>query len=360
LSKELTDIVNDVPFLVYCFDSNMIVQHVFGKIANELQINKAAVLGVSLQRAKMMMPVSVNHARQALRGESFTAVLEFKKKVFEVVYQPKLNGDRVAAVVCTASDVSARVEAERELLERETKLAMHSRLSGLGKIAGGMAHEINNPLSIVLGNCQLLVTMLTAPALDRDQLSGRVAKVQKNAERVAKIVSSLLSIFKGDRTDAMTSLNLPQIINVAVESNKDRISTAGIAITYEGHEGDPSASGNSKQLLLVISSLLSNSIDAIRKSDQKWIKIHSQSIETETRVTITDSGNGIPPEIRLTIFDPFFTTKEVNEGTGLGLSLVKQIMEHHGGNLHLDERAKNTSFVLTFPKPEKDKLSISA
>ena len=138
MSFELNDIVDDVPFLVYCFDSNMRVKHVFGKTAHDLQLNKAAVLGVNLQQAKLMMPVSVNHARRALRGENFTAVLEFKKKVFEVVYQPRLIGDVVAAVVCTASDVSARVEAERELLERETKLAVHSRLSGLGKIAGGM------------------------------------------------------------------------------------------------------------------------------------------------------------------------------------------------------------------------------
>ena len=360
MNIQLTDIVDDVTFLIYCFDSSMTIQHVYGKAVSDLQIDKEKVLGVSLQLAKLQMPVSVNHARRALRGESFTAVLEFKKKVFEVAYQPRLLDGEVMAVVCTASDVSARVEAERELLERETKLTLNSRLSGLGKIAGGMAHEINNPLSIVLGNCQLLLTMLAAPTLDREQLNGRVAKIQKNAERVAKIVSSLLSIFNGDRTDVMTDLNLPQLIEMAVESNKDRILAENIAITYQGHEGDPSTSGNSKQLLLVISSLLSNSIDAIKKHDDKWIKIQSQSLLNETRVIVTDSGKGIPPEIRLKIFEPFFSTKEVNEGTGLGLSLVKQIMEHHGGSLHLDERAKNTCFVLTFPKLEKNKLNISA
>jgi len=101
-------------------------------------------------------------------------------------------------------------------------------------------------------------------------------------------------------------------------------------------------SGNSKQLHLVISSLLSNSIDAIKKLDEKWIRIQSKSFDNETKIMVTDSGSGIPQEIRLKIFDPFFTTREVNEGTGLGLSLVKQIMEHHGGNLHIDSRAKNT------------------
>ena len=108
----------------------------------------------------------------------------------------------------------------------------------------------------------------------------------------------------------------------------------------------------------MISSLLSNSIDAINKFEDKWITIQSQSGQNETRVIVTDSGEGIPPEIRLKILDPFFTTKEVNEGTGLGLSLVRQIMEHHGGYLHIDERAKNTTFVLTFPKLEKNKIAV--
>ena len=96
--------------------------------------------------------------------------------------------------------------------------------------------------------------------------------------------------------------------------------------------------------------MLSNAIDAVEKLPVKWIRIKSQSSETETKIIITDSGQGIPPEIRQRIYDPFFTTKDVNEGTGLGLSLVRQIMVHHGGDLKLDDLAANTSFVLNFPK----------
>ncbi len=295
MSINLETIVDDVPFLVYCFNSNMVIEHLFGKVASELQLDKKSLIGVNLQQAKMLLPISVTHARRALRGESFTAVLEFQKKVFEVVYQPRLVNDIVASVVCTASNVSARVEAERELLERETKLSVNSRLSGLGTIAGGMAHEINNPLSIVLGNCQLLVNMLREEQLDKNKAAEHVAKIQRNAERVAKIVSSLLSIFKGNKQELMSELNLPQLVEIAAENHADRFKAEQITFTYDGHEGDPSAAGNSKQLLLVIGSLLSNAIDAIKKLDEKWIRIRSKSSINETKVFVTDSGNGIPP-----------------------------------------------------------------
>ena len=101
MSINLETIVDDVPFLVYCFNSNMVIEHLFGKVAGELHLDRKSLIGVNLQQAKMLLPVSVIHARRALRGESFTAVLEFKKRVFEVVYQPKLvNDDNKTKIIC--------------------------------------------------------------------------------------------------------------------------------------------------------------------------------------------------------------------------------------------------------------------
>lgn len=220
--------------LVIVFDHEGTIKLIGGLLAAEMGLDKSLLLGQPAQKIRRSLPISVNHLKRALNHQNFNALVEFENKKYEVCYQPALRQGKVTHVVCTAQDITLRLEAEKLLVEQQAKLANSSRLIALGEMAGGMAHEINNPITIILGNCNFLSQVLQKTPLDLPKAIERLAKIQTTAERIAKIIRGLLNIARGGEEDDFAETNLPELLKGCIEICRERFSLSGVALTYGG------------------------------------------------------------------------------------------------------------------------------
>lgn len=245
----------------------------------------------------------------------------------------------------------ARLEQVLESLEQEKiKNIQSSKLASLGEIAAGLAHEINNPLSVIIGRSEILMSGLTTESgLNESEIIKHVGKIGEVAQRISNIVNSIRRISRGgnNKTEdnvaiADLLLDVKNVISEKLVNNQITFDSSKV-LRYHIAVGD---FGLISQVIL---NLINNSIDAIGQLEHKRIWIIAEEIaDGKLAVYIHDSGPGIPQPFRDKLFIPFHTTKEVGKGTGLGLSISKGIMEQMGGSLVYDETQPNTCFKLTF------------
>ena len=248
-------------------------------------------------------------------------------------------------------DISERINSEKELFEKNQELEEAKRLSVVGEFAAGIAHEVNNPLAIIHSRCQLLELQIANLNIESEEVKNSIQESLNNMKETVELTSDLiknLKTFSGKiDVDNMTVITLGEAVNMALKLIKKRCDNDGIQLLVNI---DPnvkfvcSAAGLAQVLL----NLIMNSIDAIKERNEKWIRISSSVSEKNVKVTITDSGNGIPHDIVHKITQPFFTTKEPGEGTGLGLSISLKLIHKMRGNLTYNPNIKNTQFVISF------------
>ena len=237
-----------------------------------------------------------------------------------------------------------RIEAERAELEKKAQVA--SRLASVGEMASGIAHEINNPLTGVIGFAQLLSDRKDLPEDVMDQLS----VIQEGGQRVSSIVKRLLTFARQSKLER-TYININDILENTLKLRSYALATGNIEIATRLEPGLPDTMADAGQLQQVFLNLIVN-------AEQEMEKAHSGGrLEVKTeyrgdiiRVLFKDDGPGIAKEDLDKVFDPFFTTKEVGEGTGLGLSLSHGIMAEHGGRLYVESKeGKGATFTVEIP-----------
>lgn len=234
--------------------------------------------------------------------------------------------------------------------ETEAKLIYTSKMASLGEMAGGIAHEINNPLTVISGYSEQIIRRFSAETVDKGKILSDALKIKDTAFRISKIISGLLAFARAGENEPEEETDLNQLISEALDFGRERLLRHGIRIKTELLE-NIQIQCRPTQIQQVIINLMNNSLDAIQGTPDPWISINCERHENEIWVTIIDSGKGIPYEIRKDIMTPFFTTKEVGKGTGLGLSISKGIMESNHGELIYVEDSKNTAFRLVFRAP---------
>ena len=252
------------------------------------------------------------------------------------------------AVVVTLLDVTDQKENEDKIRAQEVSLMMASRLSGLGEMAAGIAHEINNPLAIISGRVGLIQDSLSNSDVDIEFVKRNTQTIENTVARIVKIVSSMKSLSRHTPNDNFIKSSINAILDDVVEISRQRIRTCEIDLQVEQTE-DFLFDCYPGQISQVILNLMNNSIDAIEKFESKWIRISVSKDDSFVFFKIADCGEGIPLPIRNKILEPFFTTKEVGKGTGLGLSLVQAIVRKHNGEFRINDLAKNTEFVIQLP-----------
>ena len=235
-------------------------------------------------------------------------------------------------------DVTERKRAEQRIQET-------SRLASIGELAAGVAHEINNPLTSVLGFSQLLMAEDLAPEIRAD-----IEKVHSGAQRATKIVQSLLS-FATKHEYREQYLDVTQVLERALEIKSYDLKTSNIKLTTELSPDLPRTRADEHELIQVIVNLLTNAEQAIRASNgEGQVLVRATSTDSKITISISDSGPGILPEHLNRIFEPFFTTKAVGEGTGLGLSICYGIIREHDGNLWAESVAgEGATFHIELP-----------
>lgn len=227
--------------------------------------------------------------------------------------------------------------------ERATRLEK-AKLDTLLEMAGSMAHEINNPLTILFGKLQLMEMN------NKDKKNEEMLNTMWDCmERITNVVNSLRDFAVGPEKDFEKKLNIEEIIQNTIQIHNKNIIKFDINLIYTKSNIKEKVLGHKGPLMQVIYNIIKNSIEAIKGTNDPWIKINSVLEENHIKISIMDSGKGIPEKIQKNIFLPFFTTKEVGDGMGLGLSATKGIVENYGGSLTLNEKEKNTCFVITLP-----------
>lgn len=235
----------------------------------------------------------------------------------------------------------------RQKVEGETRLLQSEKQASLGKLAAGVAHEINNPLTAVLTFTHLILKKKDLS----DDIRSDLEIVATQTERVRKIVKSLLD-FSRQTTINPESLNINNLIEDSIGLMQNQALIKGVELTFTGAADLPALKVDRNQFQSVLINMIINALDATPPGGR--IAIQTMQVETTTsngvEITITDTGSGILPEHMDQLFDPFFTTKEVGQGTGLGLAVTAGIIEHHGGTIKVQSQPdKGTVFTIWIP-----------
>lgn len=247
-------------------------------------------------------------------------------------------------------DVSARKALEAELEASRMKVVSSARLSALGMMAGGIAHEINNPLGIIHAYASDLREMAQEESVSPADVERTSARIAETAERIGSIVKSLRYIAREGGTDPVEPAPLRELIERVLELSRERFRMHSVRLTCSPVDAGLQVSCREVQIAQALMNLLQNAFDAVVETvNEKWIEVQVHASAESILVSVIDSGPGVPAQIRERVMEPFFTTKPVGKGIGLGLSLARSIARQHGGDLTLGEYGGHTCFTLALP-----------
>lgn len=270
---------------------------------------------------------------------------------------PFVGADGTKTLIGIIRDITDRKILERQLEDERARQVAASRLASLGEMAGGVAHEINNPLAIISGYAGRLADVLSEEVISRDRALEIVKRIDKTALRIAAIVKGLRAISRDGGFDAKEETSVDSIIEDTLGLCAARFKSEGVAVETR-IQSDLVLYCRSVQISQVLLNLLTNAFFAASKSPDAKITIEASRNGDFIEIAVQDSGSGIESKIRERIFEPFFTTKPVGIGTGLGLPIASSIVREHGGELLLDSTSVLTRFVIRMPSSSSASVAL--
>jgi signal transduction histidine kinase len=232
--------------------------------------------------------------------------------------------------------------------ERTDQLLQSEKIATMGSLLAGVAHELNNPLAVVLGQSHLL-----RESAENPQVAARAEKIVTGADRCVRIVRNFLAMAR-QQAPERSQVGLNELVENSVELVAYELRTDNVEVVLTLADDVPILWADQHQLQQVVINIVTNAHHALRKCPptERMLSIATRSDRAlqQVRLAISDTGPGIPAPIRAKIFEPFFTTKPVGEGTGLGLSLCRSIVEQHGGTITVEsEPGRGTTFEIALP-----------
>lgn len=252
------------------------------------------------------------------------------------------EANRTEGFVAVVVDVTEAMAQQLSLETERAKAIESAKLASLGEMAGGIAHEINNPLMIIQAQAEQLIRMTK----DERVVAG-MGRIERTVDRIAKIIKGMRALSRNSDNDEFAPARVSAILEDVIDLCQERFRQSAIALQVDIID-DFTIDCRATQISQVLLNLLNNSYDAVRGERGSWTKITIFCAENKGIITVTDSGSGIPKDVAARIMDPFFTTKSIEKGTGLGLSISQNIMRDHGAEFYLDQQSSNTKFVLEF------------
>jgi PAS domain S-box-containing protein len=246
-------------------------------------------------------------------------------------------------------DLSAARSAAAEIERQRDALHQSEKLAALGSLLAGVAHELNNPLSIVLGQASILKDDIEAANVAAD-LSERVEKIEAAAQRCARVIRSFLAIAR-QRKAAKKAVAIAPLLDATIEFVMYGLRSAGIAVTRDYDAQVPDVYVDPDQVQQIVVNLLVNASQALEDvAGPRAVRVSAHAEpEGFVRVVVADNGPGVPADVAKRAFDPFFTTKAHGVGTGIGLSVSRGLAESQGGRLELIESKVGAAFAVRLP-----------
>ncbi len=239
---------------------------------------------------------------------------------------------------------------QAELDKTKVKNFDAARLQDISNVVAGLAHEVNNPLAIIQGAVFQLQRLLRRGNADPERSLENADKIDRASRRIAKVMEGL-KIYTHEETKEIYQIMSVKELLLAVESLcRQRLQQSGINLEIRDFTRNMSFDCLQSKVIRGVMELVNNAYDAVGDRPERWIRIEAENAAENLQISITDSGAGIPDQLRAKLMQPFFTTKDVGKGTGLGLSIAAGVARGHGGHLFLDENSQNTRFVMRIPK----------
>lgn len=250
---------------------------------------------------------------------------------------------KVKSLRGTFQDVTSKVEAENAIEASRLKALHSAKLASLGEMSAGIAHEINNPLTIISSTLPLLKKFRE----DEARFNIKIESIDKATQRVSKIVNGLRKYSRSSDATEMKSNSIEELIHevlIICETKAKRNST----LLKTDIKATSKVQCDASEIEQVLINLINNGIDAVTNLNERWVQINLFEEANHVIIQVLDSGLGISSDIEDKLFQPFFTTKPVGEGTGLGLSICKGILDNHNAIFKLNKNFKNTCFEIRF------------
>lgn len=314
---------------------------------NEMPIHMKSVrpldnFGFRYQGA-FCIPVFVN--------QSFYGVIEMLSMA------PKEMDENITRAMLVIAEYFGKVldRKNHETREHEYKeqLAFSAKMSTLGEMASGIAHEINSPLAIVMGYAgQALSRLEQQQPVEPEQLKRIFERIVSTSHRIGKIVKGLRSFARDGSADPFATSLVKSIIEDSVSICESKIKKSGVPLTIAEYDEMLAIDCRSVQISQILINLISNSIDAVEGTNSPWIRMSVEDHGDFVEFRVIDSGHGIPESVAQKIMQPFFTTKATGKGTGLGLSIARGIADTHNGTFGILASEPNTTFYLRIPKKQ--------
>ena len=244
-----------------------------------------------------------------------------------------------------------------ELIQRTEKqgveLVNASRMAAVGEMAGGVAHEINNPLAIISMSISTAGHLLEQEAPNKDLIKTRLATAERTVTRISKITQGLLIYSRGEYSQG-EHVSPKEVTDLVVSLSGEKFKSNGVELRVDVADEPAGVAMNMTELSQDLLNLLNNAIDAIEERPEKWVALKGARDGDLYRFDVMDCGTGIPDAIAERIMDPFYTTKPVGKGTGLGLSISKGLIEKRNGKLAYRLADGHTCFSVELPLAQRE------
>ncbi|HEX7255796.1 MAG TPA: ATP-binding protein [Gaiellaceae bacterium] len=320
-------------------------------LRREVEQLRARVRAAEERRRALLHIMGDLHDSNRRLGDQRKAMLHILKDANETNLKLADSRKAMIHIMGDLRETTQEIERrEQELRDKQEQLVQAGKLATLGELTTGVAHELNNPLNnigLYIGN---VIDRARMSDLDDERVVADLEKAMAQVRKATEIISHLRT-FGRAAPMAFELADLHEVIERALSLVQEQLKQRGIEVVFDLCEDDVSVLSNPIQLEQVFINLLTNARDALEGAEVREIRIASESDEDTVRITFSDSGPGIPPELESRVFDPFFTTKEVGSGTGLGLSITYSIVKEHGGEISVSsEPGYGATFTIALPR----------
>jgi two-component system NtrC family sensor kinase len=264
----------------------------------------------------------------------------------------------LGTLIITRMIVSQQESANRQQARMNEELIQSSKMAALGKLAAGVAHEVNNPLAVIREKAGWMRDLLEEEdvkgSVNFQEFADAVDKIEQHVERAGKVVHRMLG-FARRMEPVCNDIYVNDVLKQTTAFLENEIRFRNIELVWALKSDLPTIQSDAAQIQQVILNLFNNAIDALDRNGHITVTTDYDQQADMVSISIRDDGPGMDKEVQRRIFDPFFTTKKVGEGTGLGLSISYSIISKLGGSLRFEsEEGKGTEFIILLPVKHHD------